>query len=126
MTEDRALRDTIRVLEEQLLDLRVRGDRAALERLLADEFVEFGASGCVFDREAVITALASESATEFAVHEFRATALAPDLVLATYRATARTPARGTERVSLRSSLWVHRSERWQLLFHQGTPIPPLG
>ena len=112
MTEDRALRDTVRVLEEQLLEPRVRGDRASLERLLADGFVEFGASGCVFDREAVITALASESATEFAVHEFRA--------------TARTPARGTERVSLRSSLWVHRSERWQLLFHQGTPIPPLG
>ena len=87
----------IRRLAEQLLDPKVRSDRAALERLLAAEFVEFGSSGRVFDRAAVIAALADESGIAIALHEFRATALSPEYCSATER-----------RLAIASSRWFMR------------------
>jgi hypothetical protein len=73
----------------------------------------------------VIAALADESDAAFAIAEFRTSELAPGVVLATYRATAQV-ADAAPRRSLRSSLWVRRSERWQLRFHQGTATAALG
>ncbi len=113
--------DEIRRLEEHLLDPRIRRSRGAIDALLADDFVEFGSSGRVFDREAIVAALADESDVAFTVHDFRTTRVAVNAWLATYRATARVAATGEVRHSLRSSLWVRRTERWQMVFHQGTP-----
>ncbi|WP_433984284.1 hypothetical protein RBB78_04370 [Tunturiibacter empetritectus] len=48
------------------------------------------------------------------IHHFYIAQLAEDVVHATYRATT------SVAVSHRSSLWVFRDNRWQLLFHQGT------
>jgi hypothetical protein len=121
MAEDAALRDEIRRLEERLLDPRARASRAEIEALLADEFVEFGSSGRVLDRDAVVASLAGESGVAFGLSDFRATRVAADAVLATYRATVRTAQSGDVRHSLRSSLWVRRAERWRMVFHQGTP-----
>ena len=116
---DRTLADVICGLELRLLDPRTRRSRADLEALLADDFVEFGSSGRVFDRESIIAAFASETSIAFEVADFRAVALAPDVVLATYRAIARGVL--SSRDSLRSSVWVRRADRWQMIFHQGTP-----
>jgi len=113
--------DEILRLEERLLDPRIRRSRSEIEALLADDFVEFGGSGRVFDRDAVIAALAEESGIEFTVHDFRTTRVAVDASLATYRVAARIAATGEVRHSLRSSLWVRRAERWRMIFHQGTP-----
>jgi hypothetical protein len=115
---DAALRDEIRRLEERLLDPRVRASRDELARLLAPEFVEFGSSGRVFDRDAVIAALAGEPDVAFALSDLHVRELAAGVVLATYRVTA---GRDAPQSSLRSSLWVRRAKRWQILFHQGTP-----
>jgi len=47
--------------------------------------------------------------------------LAEDIALLTYRST-RPTALKTASQALRSSLWIYRDHRWQMLFHQGTPI----
>ncbi|MET3651480.1 DUF4440 domain-containing protein [Dyella japonica] len=107
-------------LETQLHRQDVRADEAALRRLIAEDFVEFGVSGTVWTRDAVVQALRGESFSQREVTDFRVTLLAEDVALVTYRghrvATPQRPASD----SLRSSIWRLRDGRWQMLFHQGT------
>ena len=121
MPDEAALLRTIRALEESLLERRVRQSADVLGRLLADDFVEFGSSGRVFDRAAVIESLAGEADVAFATSHFHVARLAPDVLLATYRVSATVPGESEPRRSLRSSVWIHRSGRWQIRLHQGTP-----
>ncbi|SRR6266567_1840924 len=109
----------LRELEQELLLPATRRNAETLASLLADEFREFGSSGRVFDRRQVIEALRSESPTQFSIKDFRATALAEGVALVTYRAI-RHDQLDEASASLRSSLWVMRDGRWQMLFHQGT------
>jgi ribonuclease HI len=107
--------DVVR-LERLLLDPAVRADAGAVDRLLHPDFVEFGASGRVWDRTSMIAALAADSAVSGAAADFRTSRVADDVVLLTYRSSERT---------LRSSLWVRDGEAgWRLRFHQGTRVPP--
>lgn len=113
----------LRSLEEQLLDPAFRRDRSAVSALLADTFLEFGSSGRIFTKAQILDLLAAESPVRFELHDFAAHTVAPDVALVTYRATRHTVS-GPAVVSLRSSLWVRREGRWQMLFHQGTPTTP--
>lgn len=55
--------------------------------------------------------------------EIREELLAGELALVTYRAARPANASGeAARQTLRSSLWLRRNGRWQIRFHQGTPI----
>ena len=92
-------------LEKSLLTREVRRSPEQLDRLLADDFREFGSSGRVYDKAAIIQALQTESALLFSIEAFQAKALGPDLVLATYHAVITDQSRGEMRTSLRSSLW---------------------
>ncbi|MEO6195723.1 MAG: nuclear transport factor 2 family protein, partial [Thermoanaerobaculia bacterium] len=58
---DKNIERQLRELEESHLRSDVRSSPEAMQDLLAEEFVEFGSSGRVFDRAAVIAALSSES-----------------------------------------------------------------
>ncbi|MFN7023436.1 MAG: hypothetical protein ACK4QP_02735 [Pseudorhizobium sp.] len=49
--------------------------------------------------------------------------LSHDVVLVTYK-SMREPTESQEgRQTLRSSIYRHQDGRWQMIFHQGTPIP---
>ncbi len=106
------LADDIRALEELLLTPAVRASRAELERLLADDFVEFGSSGRVYAKSEIIEALVQDPVSTASVSDFRLIVLSENAVLATYR---------SER-ALRSSLWRREGENWRMVFHQGTPM----
>lgn len=103
--------------ELALLTPEVRRDPAAVGRLLHDDFVEFGASGRIWDRAATIAALAAGTSQPVEACDLRAVRVGPEAVLVTYRA------RRPDRVTLRSSLWVRVPPGWRLLFHQGTLQP---
>jgi len=92
----------------------VRASAVELDRLISDEFVEFGSSGRVFDKRAIIALLNAEPGLRgtSTIVEFRVLALTGDAVLATYRLSG----------SLRSSVWRIERDEWRILFHQGTPI----
>jgi hypothetical protein len=121
---DSSLRARILDLELRLLCPDVRRSSAELELLLADDFLEFGSSGTIYRRRGVIDALRQEPLDERSLTDFRLVALARDVVLATYH-EARQPADGTgPSHSLRSSVWRHNLDQWQLFFHQGTPCAP--
>ena len=86
-----------------------------MERLLHEDFTEFGASGARWDRAAMLASLAAEPAQPAEVSGLVARSLAEDVVLVTY------VAEHEGAVTLRSSIWVKSDPGWQVLFHQGTP-----
>ncbi|MBB5330207.1 DUF4440 domain-containing protein [Tunturiibacter gelidoferens] len=117
--------DQLRQLEERLVDPAVRRNPALVAPLLADDFLEFGASGRVFDKASILEDLQNEATrpasflTDFAIRE-----LSPTIILATYRATRLNADGEPIGQSRRSSIWAHVNGQWQITFHQGTPIPP--
>jgi hypothetical protein len=69
-------------------------------RCAPPQFIEFGSSGRVFDKQQIIDALRGEATTaRRSVLDFRISTLVPGIALAMY--------------------WLI-GERWQMVFHQGT------
>jgi glyoxylase I family protein len=108
-------------LEQQLLQPSTRRNAAALTSLLAEDFREFGSSGRIYTRQQIIDALADESPRNITLSDPLCQQLTECAVLLTYRST-RTSTLNVASDALRSSLWIYRDQRWQMLFHQGTPI----
>ena len=110
------------VLETALHQSAVRQDPAQLLHLLAEDFFEFGVGGKIWTRQAVIDALQTESFSPRQIRDFRLTQLAQDAALVTYYGYREATAVRPEGRSLRSSIWKYRDGRWQMQFHQGTPL----
>jgi hypothetical protein len=113
------IEEQLREAEELLFQPVIRRSAEAVSRLLADEFCEFGSSGRRFTKQEIVEALQKEAAGRISIQDFQAHILASGVALVTYQAT-RQAAPNQVTISLRSSLWVRREERWQMLFHQGT------
>jgi hypothetical protein len=120
MNADVSVGQQLRKLEEQLLQSEVRKSAADLDALLANEFVEFGSSGRVFDRRQIIESLRTESPVRRSLLDFKTLPLAPGMVLATYRAVRHGVPGEQPTYSLRSSVWKLIDGQWQTVFHQGT------
>lgn len=111
-----ALTTELRGYEERILDPAVRADPAQIRALLAPEFVEFGASGRVFDREGIVATLAAEGPrVARQARGFKLRLLAPGAALTTWRVK-----RDDGIETLRSSVWQQQGGRWWMVFHQGT------
>jgi hypothetical protein len=113
---DPALRHEIRRLEFALARGDPTGVDGGLASLIADDFLEFGASGRTWTASDVREVIDGEPGPELDIEAFDVAELGPDVVLATYRT-------GPPRASNRSSLWVRREGRWLVRFHQGTLRP---
>jgi hypothetical protein len=113
--------ETLRQLEEQLLQPHVRRSAAALGRLLADEFLEFGSSGRTWNKEQIIESLQQEDGgCRRSLRDFQMKLLAPGVVLAMYRVSRKSDGDAQPVESRRSSIWKMIDGRWQMVFHQGT------
>lgn len=110
----------LRELEERLLQPEFRRNRAAVSALLADDFVEFGSSGRVYEKPTVLDLLQTEELYPVVLSDFRTVLLTPETALVLYRTIRPEGPPEPGAVFLRSSVWVRRSGRWQMLFHQGT------
>jgi hypothetical protein len=115
-------------LEEQILDPEVRRSRDKVAYLLADSFVEIGASGRQYDKPQILEMLAGEHLggppARQEIQDFSARWIAADVAMTLYRIVRRSPSDGTAAHSLRSSTWKIFDGRWQMIFHQGTPTAP--
>jgi hypothetical protein len=103
-------------LETSLHKKEVRSSPAAVAALLADDFIEFGSSGRVYNKMAVIELLRTEAVAadqKITVEKFVVRELSPNVALVTYLFSKST---------LRSSIWRLSDSRWQMIFHQGTRI----
>lgn len=117
---DKRLSNLIRDLEIELLQPDVRKSVDRLDDLLADDFVEFGASGEQYDKQDILDHLPKLAETKWTTHDFKTKELSPETILATYRAKKHVIKSGEESVSLRSSIWQIRNGQWKMIFHQGT------
>ena len=113
------LADELVELERALATRDPSGVPGGFAALIAPEFVEFGQSGRVWDRDAIVDLLvtAGHPSVPLALEGAAVDRLADDVALVTYRIVA--PGHPTTN---RSSVWVRRQGRWLLRFHQGTRV----
>jgi len=122
--QDEGLAELLLQLERQLMDPVFRKNREQVSALLAEDFREFGSSGRVWSRATILDLLVSEEDyTAPVVEDFAMQRIGPETALVTYRAVRESGGSSAAQASLRSSLWVRREGRWQVLFHQGTRVP---
>ena len=122
---DAATADHLKTLEQSLLDPAVRAAAERVAALLAVDFLEFGSSGRVWTREAIVAGLAAESpdgATTRTVSDLSVRPLANEVALVTYAVTRQSPGEPDTR-TLRSSIWRREGNDWRMAFHQGTIVP---
>ena len=103
---------TLFELEQRLARVGRKISAEEARSLIADDFVEFGASGKVWSKAEIVAALPEWPASERKLEDFHVRDLGASVCLVTYRIGA----------SLRSSIWRHGGERWRIIFHQGTGI----
>ncbi len=115
------IKDTIHKLELKLLDPKVRVSVDALDELLADEFIEYGSSGLVYGKQTILERLPSGPVSAYTLYDFEIGVLSDFVIQAKYK-TDRTNPDGSKLKSLRSSIWKNINGKWQMVFHQGTPL----
>ncbi len=102
---------------ETALAMRDRSSVAgSLGALIAEDFVEFGASGATRDAATVRAIIDSDPGGGETVElaDFVVDRLSDDVALVTYRL-------GPPRPTNRSSVWVRHGGSWLVRFHQATP-----
>jgi len=102
----------------------IRQSTEMLDRLLADDFVEFGTYGRVYNKTAILERLPRETTdtrSEFIVTDFEICELADSVILATYKVSM-TQSEERRARSLRASVWINADGTWRLRFHQGTLV----
>lgn len=113
-----ALEKELRILEEQLLCNHTSSIEPSA--LLAEDFVEFGSSGAVYNKAKTLEALRAGKRPQRSMSDFSVVELAKGVALARYRVARQTAPGQAPVYSLRSSLWKRIKGRWQMVFHQGT------
>lgn len=103
--------------EMEMLDPGVRSDPVLVRELLHDEFIEFGSTGRVYNKQILVDMLSSERPSTVTIRDFSVRQLASDTALVTYRTVGQS---GQE--ARRSSVWVREDGAWKMVFHQGTRI----
>jgi hypothetical protein len=114
------LSEQIYQLEDRLLQPEIRRSKEEIAKLLADDFVEFGSSGRIFDKIQVVEGLPHSPTVPMVIEDFQIKVLSSNVVLATYRVVRTNEPREEMKNSLRSSIWKYIDKRWQMVFHQGT------
>lgn len=115
--------ETLRSLELALASRHELAIEGGYDAALAEEFVEVGQSGRRWERAEILAAMAGDAPRDgIAIDELEISTLGPNVALATFEFVV-TAADGTPSRSRRSSIWVRHDGRWQMRFHQGTPVP---
>lgn len=109
-------------LETSLLKTEVRQSREKLDELLADDFMEIGSSGAMYKKQDALDHLPnSTDKVEYELMDFKTRPLSEELVQ-TFFKTKRTINDSDVTISNRTSIWKKNGDRWQMSYHQGTPI----
>jgi len=111
--------DLILQYEKDFFSFNFCSNRAKLENRLASDFVEYGSSGVIYDRESTINALVGLTRDRpIEIHNFKLSVLSKDILLAHYI----THHKDDGKYALRTSIWKFENSNWKMYFHQGTPL----
>jgi hypothetical protein len=107
-------------LEQRLAQVGRKLSAEDASSLIADDFLEFGASGKVWTKAEIISAMSQWDPIERIVEDFTVREMSASVCLVRYKVI------GVDRrpspFSLRSSIWRNNGETWQIVFHQGTSV----
>ncbi|HEX9848660.1 MAG TPA: DUF952 domain-containing protein [Acidimicrobiia bacterium] len=113
-------RPYLRHIEEDLWRPETRFDREWMDRILHQDFEEFGASGRHHSRLDTMDTPQRPFHAQLPLVGFRQASLTPDVALVNY--LSRVLYENVEERARRTSVWVNTAAGWQLRFHQGTPV----
>jgi hypothetical protein len=109
-------------LEQRLAQVGGKLSAEDASSLIAEDFVEFGASGKVWSKAEIIPAMSQWSSIERMVENFSVRELSASVCLVTYEVVGATKDRQASPFSLRSSIWQYTGGKWRIIFHQGTNV----
>ena len=115
--------EMLRQYEEAMWREETRFDTSYMECRLAQDFVEFGRSGRIYDRAASLAASPQAIGARLPLAAFSVRALSDTLAQVTYDSCV-TLGGDKTLYAHRSSLWSREADGWKLRFHQGTPFEP--
>ena len=113
------IKETIYELETSLLTSEVRTSFEKLNQIIADDFIEYGSAGLIYDKKITLEKLPKTKPLNYRLYDFEIFIFSEQVVQTRFK-TDRTNADGTQTISLRSSLWKNNNGTWQMFFHQGT------
>jgi hypothetical protein len=118
---DITLQDLVELkkLEQGLWTAEFRFDRAWMEAVLAEDFIEFGRSGRIYSRQQCLDVPEDAIDIVMPLPNFEIRPLGADIVQITYTSIV-TYGDEVERAN-RSAIWLKTTGGWKLKFHQGTP-----
>jgi hypothetical protein len=122
------LSSLLQKLEQNLLSPEVRHNRKTLEAVLSEDFREIGASGRVYDRDAIIREIAKEPEGEVITMKDFVVAILTidhhgnDVAMTSYISTRTSPDGTVIRRARRTSIWLHCNKAWRIRFHQATML----
>jgi len=115
------LKEIIYKLETDLLKPEVRSSVDLLNTLIADDFIEYGSSGLIYDKKNILERLPKGLSPTYNLYDFECINLSEDIIQTRFK-TDRINLDNTKTTSLRTSLWRNSNDNWQIFFHQGTPV----
>ncbi|MDJ0760907.1 MAG: DUF4440 domain-containing protein [Woeseiaceae bacterium] len=99
-----------------------RRDTSQVQAVLHESFLEFGRSGTIYDRPAILDLLASEqSVGRVLSQDFELIPLGASTALLTYKSASVDESGEIHRYTLRASIWILSADGWKIRFHQATP-----
>ncbi|RYV02452.1 DUF4440 domain-containing protein [Shewanella sp. OPT22] len=112
---------TVIQLEKSLFTDEVRKSTSALNKLIADNFIEVASTGIRFGKVEVLNRLPTEAAFTVESKDFEGRMLSDDNVMLLYQSSFKRD--GSEfSDALRCSIWQRNNGQWQMIYHQGTNI----
>ena len=118
------------ITSSPLLNLIIKQENQLLARtdpveilceLIDEEFIEYGSSSQIHDKDEVARWLSSPDQSERAGIQFKAKQLTDDVILLTYISCIKENHSSETKRALRSSIWRRTQNQWRMVFHQGTP-----
>ncbi|MCP5375406.1 MAG: DUF4440 domain-containing protein [Rickettsiaceae bacterium] len=116
------LTDTIKKLELSLLKPEVRSSKDMLDKLIADDFIEFGTSGNKYTKKDILDRLpnspedARYQASDFSIE------MSPENFVVVKFKTKKIINKKETIFSSRVSYWRKTDLGWQIFYHKSTPI----
>lgn len=107
--------DFVLQAERDLLTTAKRASITYLGEVLADDFIEIGQSGTLYDKQDIIAALIASPKTKAHITDLTAKRVTQAFILVHYKTTDLSV---STRPINRHSLWQLTGKKWRLLYHE--------
>lgn len=120
---DKSLENTLVGNEKQLAESEKTKDPTFLKKALANDMIYVAFNGLVFTKDKIVRDLTWIDVNTYNMENFKVRQLGRDAALLTYDLVEKgnIAGHGLPRKSYASSVWVRKSGKWILVFHQDTP-----